>query len=83
MSIIADQIELLKLQNKVIKPKVLAEILGLTPEALAKQRSRKKGPPYLRVSGCGPIYDRDEVVEFLERYQRREPSHGPDLDAAP
>lgn len=91
MSSLIEQIEAVsRFPDSKIRAKALAPILGISEAALSSQRRRRSGPPAVMRQGCRPVYDRDEVVTWLqaqlERNSRWVPSQvTPDLspDDAP
>lgn len=50
----------------VMSPKVLAELLEVTPKSLERWRDAGTGPAYLKLPGSSLIrYSRDDVVAWL------------------
>lgn len=43
-----------------------AELLSCAPKTLANQRSRREGPPYIRLSRGAIRYSRKAVTNWLE-----------------
>lgn len=43
----------------------MAELLGVKPKTLANQRSRRVGPPYIKITGGIVRYSRTAVAEWL------------------
>jgi hypothetical protein len=54
--------------NDLLKAEQLAAEWQVSPKTLANLRSRREGPPYIRVLG-GIRYSRQAVAEWLERQQ--------------
>ena len=44
-----------------------AHLLDVSPKTLANQRSRREGPPYIRLSGRAIRYSRKAVAAWIEQ----------------
>lgn len=82
MSIVDKQIAQLKVLPDQISSKTLAKIVGKSEGALAAQRCRNVGFPFIKRPGSQPFYDRDAVIAFLERYRPTTISVSRDRDRA-
>lgn len=69
MSIVDKQIAQLKGLPARISTATLAEIVDVTPGALALQRFRNIGFPFIKRPGSRPFYDRDAVIAFLDQHR--------------
>lgn len=47
-----------------------AQIVKRKPQTLKYWRYKRKGPPYREICGC-PMYEREELYEWLEKQPRR------------
>jgi len=54
----------------LIKPNVLATEWEVTEKTLANWRSRRVGPPFVKISGGTVRYSRKAVAEWLVAQQR-------------
>jgi len=61
------------LQQKLLKPEQLAEMIGLTPETLAQWRCEGRGPVFIKVSERRVLYAESAVEIWLQSRQKGGP----------
>jgi hypothetical protein len=67
VSIVDKQIAQLKILPAQISSKTLGKIVDKTQGALAAERCRNIGFPFIKRPGSRPFYDRDAVIAFLDQ----------------